>query len=101
MVDARFRKPLDEELLIEQARRAGGVVTIEENVLEGGFGQAVRACLDNAGVRVPLASLGVDDAFVPHGDQRGLRASLGLDTGGIVRAVLDLIGARRAGEETA
>ena len=100
VADARFRKPLDTELLAHLAATCGRLLTVEENVLEGGFGQAVCAWLQNAGLPARVRCLGVDDVFVPHGDQASLRRQLGLEAGGIVKAALELLG-RRGAEQTA
>jgi len=97
VADARFRKPLDERLLLRLADGCGRLLTVEENTLEGGFGQAVAACLQRAGRSgVALRMLGVEDCFVEHGRPGQLRARLGLDAGGIVKAALELAGGRRA-----
>ena len=66
VADARFIKPLDEKLLTEQARRAKLVVTVEENVLAGGFGEGVLDALSLAGIETPTLCLGVPDRFVSH-----------------------------------
>jgi 1-deoxy-D-xylulose-5-phosphate synthase len=101
VVDARFVKPLDTDLIVELAREAGHVLTIEENVLAGGFGQAVAACLQANRVQVPLVSVGVPDQFIRHGDPAALRGELGLDTGGIVKAVLELVAQAKASKQSA
>jgi 1-deoxy-D-xylulose-5-phosphate synthase len=91
VADARFRKPLDQDLVEKLARDAGRLLTVEENVLDGGFGQAVCSLLEECGIKVPVTTLGVPDTFVPHGDPAALRRSLGLDAGGITKAALELL----------
>ena len=66
VVDARFIKPMDVNMLVEQARRARLVVTIEENVIAGGFGEGVLEALARAGIEKPVLTLGVPDKFIPH-----------------------------------
>ena len=66
VVDARFIKPMDEALLTQQARSARMVVTVEENVLSGGFGEGVLEALARAGIQRPVLTLGVPDRFIPH-----------------------------------
>jgi 1-deoxy-D-xylulose-5-phosphate synthase len=99
VVDARFVKPLDEELVVAEASRAGRVVTVEEGCLPGGFGSAVLEALERrglltAGLRV--RRLGLPDAFVTHGDPAKQRAELGIDKDGIARACREIVGDRRA-----
>ncbi len=101
VVDARFAKPLDTELIVRLSKEAGRVLTVEENVLSGGFGQQVGACLQENGLTVPVRSLGVADQFLPHGNPAVLRREQGLDTGGIVKAGLDLAGLAKVNERSA
>jgi 1-deoxy-D-xylulose-5-phosphate synthase len=75
VVDARFVKPLDAELLERLAASHERIVTIEENALAGGFGSAV---LEQLGASVPIVRFGLPDAFVPHGDRAALLQDLGL-----------------------
>ena len=92
VVNARFVKPLDRDLICPLAERIGRVVTVEENVCQGGFGSAVLECLAEAGVCVAgLRMVGVPDAFVEHGAQKILRAKYGIDSQGIVEAVRRLL----------
>ncbi len=84
VVDARFVKPLDRELILGEARRTGRVVTVEENVLQGGFGSAVLELLAEEGVCVPVLRLGLPDAFIQQGSQEELRALHGLDRDGMI-----------------
>ena len=64
VADARFIKPMDERLLTEQAAKAKLVVTVEENVLAGGFGEGVLDALSRAGIETPTLCLGVPDRFI-------------------------------------
>jgi 1-deoxy-D-xylulose-5-phosphate synthase len=87
VVNGRFIKPMDEKLLTEVAARTRRILTLEENVLIGGFGSGVGEALARAGSLIPLKSLGIPDVFVAHGSQETLRKSLGIDLDGIVRTV--------------
>jgi 1-deoxy-D-xylulose-5-phosphate synthase len=91
VVDARFVKPLDAELLTAEALRTGRVVTLEENALMGGFGSAVTELLTGQGVNVPVLRIGLPDRFVEQGSQGELRQRYALDAAGVagrVRAFL-------------
>ena len=91
VVNARFVKPLDSELIIDLAGRLKRVVTVEENTLHGGFGSNVVALLQKSGISdIQVKSIGLPDEFVEQGDQSILRSKYGLDAEGIVREVLTL-----------
>ena len=78
VVNMRFVKPLDVELLREQAGSKKLLVTMEENVLAGGFGSAVGEFLLDEGFAVPLLRFGIGDSFVEQGTQKELRELCGL-----------------------
>ncbi len=99
VIDARFVKPLDEELVLAEARRARRVVTVEEGCLPGGFGAAVLELLEGRGLLgegILVRRLGLPDAFVTHGDPAKQRAELGVDEGAVARACRELAGDRKA-----
>ncbi len=87
VVDARFIKPLDSELIIAQAEKVPFVITAEENSLQGGFGAAVLELLSDTGLTIPVLRVGIPDNFVGQGTQKELRAQLGLDAEGIMEKV--------------
>jgi 1-deoxy-D-xylulose-5-phosphate synthase len=87
VANMRFVKPLDEALVLRLATSHDLVVTVEENVLEGGAGSAVLESLAAQGVEVPVLQLGLPDHFVEHGDPAQLLADCGLDAPGIARAI--------------
>ena len=89
VVNARFVKPLDIDLIGDLAGKIPNILTVEENVCPGGFGSAVLEALHDAeisGIRVKR--LGIRDAFVEHGAREVLRAKYGIDADGIVRAAV-------------
>jgi 1-deoxy-D-xylulose-5-phosphate synthase len=99
VIDARFVKPIDAELIVAEASRAGRVVTAEEGCLPGGFGAAVLELLEERGLvsgGVAVRRLGLPDAFVTHGDAAKQRRELGIDADGIARACRELAGGRKA-----
>jgi 1-deoxy-D-xylulose-5-phosphate synthase len=86
VINARFIKPLDEELILSTASRVKRIVTVEENVLAGGFGSAVLECLNKAELDdVSVRRIGIEDEFVEHGSQSILRKKYSLDDEGIYR----------------
>ena len=88
VVNARFVKPLDRELILGWARRTGHLVTVEENALQGGFGSAVLELLEEERVTgVKVKRLGIPDRFIEQGSQAQLRKDLGLNAAGIAAAV--------------
>ncbi len=84
VVDGRFVKPLDCELILAQAEHAPFVMTVEENALQGGFGSAVLELLADNGLSVPVIRVGIPDQFVEQGTQSELRALLGLNVDGLI-----------------
>ncbi|NLY76039.1 MAG: 1-deoxy-D-xylulose-5-phosphate synthase [Firmicutes bacterium] len=92
VVNARFVKPLDEELILRLAESHPNIVTIEENVIAGGFGSAVLEFLVMKGVRVEkFKMLGLPDQFVTHGATEILLEKHGLSVEGICRAVREMV----------
>ncbi len=87
VIDARFVKPLDADLILSQAEKVPFVITAEENSLQGGFGSAVLELLNDVGLVIPVMRLGIPDSFVGQGTQAELRQQLGLDAAGIVAKV--------------
>jgi len=78
VINARFIKPLDQELLLEYAGRTGRIVTLEEHVLAGGFGSACLEQLQELFSGVEVETIGLPDCFVEHGSPEILRARFGL-----------------------
>jgi len=87
VVNMRFVKPLDTELLLEMAGSHDLLVTVEEGCVQGGAGSAVAEALSAEGVNTPLMMLGLPDAFVEHGEPAKLLALCGLDAEGIEQSV--------------
>jgi 1-deoxy-D-xylulose-5-phosphate synthase len=83
LVNMRFVKPLDEDLLIPLATRHRALVTIEENATAGGAGSAVGELLACEGLQLPILQLGVPDRFIEHGSRESCLAAAGLDAAGL------------------
>jgi 1-deoxy-D-xylulose-5-phosphate synthase len=87
VVNARFVKPLDRALICRIASSVALVVTVEENVVRGGFGSAVAEVLAEKGICTPLVTLGLPDKFIGHGRRVDLLEEAGLASEGIAQAV--------------
>ena len=85
VVNARWVKPLDVELIESLVRDGTRVITVEENARAGGFGSAVSEALETMGVTARLKRLGIPDRFVPHATQTEQRREIGLDEEGLLR----------------
>lgn len=89
--DMRFIKPLDEKILHEVGKKFEKVITIEDGVIQGGFGSAVLEFFADNGYRVQTKRLGIPDTFVEHGTPDELYSMLGLDTEGIADSIREMI----------
>ncbi len=94
VINARFVKPLDIDLIANRAKEIKRIITVEENAISGGFGSAVLEELTRFDVEegVKVKMLGLPDTFIEHGPQSLLRKNLGLDAEGIAKEALALIG---------
>ncbi len=95
VVNCRFVKPLDSELVCDLGRRTGRIITVEENVLAGGFGSAVLEVLNSHDIRdVKVSCMGINDVFVEHGSQSIIRKKYGLDMEGILNSAREMLDGR-------
>ena len=96
VINARFIKPLDKEMILKRARETGFIITVEENVLQGGFGSAVLELFEQENItNVVVKRIGLPDRFIEHGAPGVLRKKYGLCEEGIVSGVKALLGSRR------
>ena len=93
IANARFVKPLDEEMILDLARNNNILVTVEEAYLAGGFGSAVMELLEARDLldKLKVIRMGVPDIIVTHGDPKGLLAQYGLDANGIYKKVKETV----------
>jgi 1-deoxy-D-xylulose-5-phosphate synthase len=91
VVNPRFIKPLDEELIAQCARRASVLVTMEDHVLMGGFGSAVMEVLMRLRLRTPVVRVGWPDQFIEHGKVDGLREKYGLTVDAVLEQARPLL----------
>jgi 1-deoxy-D-xylulose-5-phosphate synthase len=93
VVNCRFVKPLDTDLICSLTAKIPNIITVEENVRQGGFGSAVLECLsDNGVMNTRLIRIGIPDTYVEHGPQGLLRYRYGIDAHGILTAAQKLLG---------
>jgi 1-deoxy-D-xylulose-5-phosphate synthase len=95
VINPRFIKPIDREMLDRYAKRVAAFVTFEDHVKMGGFGTAVVEALDEMGLAVPVVRIGWPDQFVEHGKVDALRAKYGLSVEAAYAQVLPLLAGRR------
>ncbi len=92
VVNARFIKPLDRELILSLAGKSARLFTAEENVLQGGFGTAVLELLEEEGVDgIAVTRIGYPDSYVEQGEQPELRAMYGLDAKGLADKIREVM----------
>jgi 1-deoxy-D-xylulose-5-phosphate synthase len=87
LVNMRFVKPLDDDLVVSLATRHRALVTIEENAAHGGAGSAVGELLASEGLLIPLLELGIPDRFIEHGSREECLAAAGLDAAGLAASI--------------
>jgi len=95
VINPRFVKPLDREILKQYAERVAAFVTIEDHVKMGGFGTAVVEALDELGIAVPVVRIGWPDQFIEHGKIDALRAKYGITVDDAQAQVLPLLSHRQ------
>ena len=92
VINSRFVKPLDEDILTEYGAKCGRLITIEENALAGGFGSAVLEAISDKGLtNIKIKRLGIPDKFIEHGTQEILRQKAGLDVETLIHNALKLL----------
>jgi 1-deoxy-D-xylulose-5-phosphate synthase len=97
LINARFIKPLDRDLILEWASETGRVISLEENAVIGGLGSAVLELLSENEMLVPVLTMGLPDRFVDHGTRDELMRELGLDGESVAFRIRDWL--NRAGGE--
>lgn len=88
LTNARFVKPIDEQAVHEACKEHKLIVTMEENVLSGGYGEKVRTCVDELGAPVRVLNIAIPDEYVEHGNVELLKREIGIDADSIVKKIL-------------
>ena len=91
LINASFVKPIDEEAVLDACNNHSLIVTMEENVASGGFGEKVLSCLNKNGLNNKLVSFTIPDAYVEHGNVELLKKEIGLDAESITKGILERI----------
>lgn len=91
VINPRFIKPLDNELISTWAEKTGRIVTIEDNVKKGGFGSAILQLLAEVHLNIPVRTLGYGNKFIEHAPQNILWKNNGLDVSGIIKGTLEVL----------
>jgi 1-deoxy-D-xylulose-5-phosphate synthase len=87
VINMRFVKPFDQELVLEMAKGHDVLVTVEENVLSGGAGSAINCFLQAQQILMPVLNLGLPDCFIEQGSREELLSQCGLDNQGIIQSI--------------
>ncbi|MCI5494235.1 MAG: 1-deoxy-D-xylulose-5-phosphate synthase [Lachnospiraceae bacterium] len=91
LINARFVKPLDEEMLLQLTENHHLIVTMEENVFRGGFGEAVNDFYQNQGASVKVLNIAIPDRYIEHGSIDILKKEAGIDAESVVKAIEELV----------
>ncbi|MCI5224882.1 MAG: 1-deoxy-D-xylulose-5-phosphate synthase, partial [Candidatus Electrothrix sp. AR4] len=91
VINPRFIKPLDNNLIARWARKCGRVVTVEDNVKKGGFGSAILQMLHELHLLIPVRTLGYGNKFIDQAPQQILWKNAGIDVAGIIKGALEIM----------
>ena len=90
MVNARFVKPIDEEKIIELSKNHNLLVTMEENVASGGYGEKVRSFVDEKELNAEVLTVAIPDEYVEHGNVDILKKEVGIDAQSVFDKVIEM-----------
>ena len=91
LINVRTVKPLDKEIILQAGKKFKHVVTIEENVISGGFGSSVAELFSKNNISTDLNIIGLPDEFIEHAHQEELLEKYGLNANGIFKLVLEIV----------
>ncbi|MBI2650223.1 1-deoxy-D-xylulose-5-phosphate synthase [Candidatus Woesearchaeota archaeon] len=92
IVNARFVKPLDEELILQHSKKIKNIITLEEGTINGGFGSAVLELLNKNGIKSNIKIVGVPDKFIEHGKPDIQKKLAGIDKESIKKVIIEILG---------
>jgi 1-deoxy-D-xylulose-5-phosphate synthase len=87
VVNMRFIKPLDENMIQAMAQTHDLLITVEDNAVMGGAGSAINEVLMSKNISIPVINMGIPDKFIDHGTREELLAACQLNSGGIIAAI--------------
>ena len=87
VVNVGFIKPLDKQLIMDAVKGSEKIITVEEGVLDGGFGTAIMELLNEENIRIPVKRLGLPSKFIEHGKREEILAAYGLSAEGIGKII--------------
>lgn len=96
IINARFLKPLDEQMLSELPHYTNTIITIEDGVLAGGFGSSVLEFYEQIDIKMNVFRIGLPDRFIEHGSQKELREMYNLSKNGIIKFILEKLKIRQS-----
>ena len=91
LINPRFAKPLDVKMITHSVVKTGCLVTLEDNVIPGGFGSEINECFNNMGIKASIRNFGFPDTAVPHGSRNELYLKYGLDSSSLTNSIIDFI----------
>jgi len=91
LINARFIKPIDEEYIVKNMAKHKLIVTMEENVLSGGYGEKVRLCLDQNGYNGKVINFAIPDKFITHGSPDVLMSMIKLDSSSMTEQIVSVM----------
>ena len=89
LINARFVKPIDTEAVLEACRDHQMIVTLEENVSSGGYGEKVLRCINDENISVDYLQVALPDAYIEHGNVEKLKGEIGMDADSICQKILE------------
>ena len=91
IINARFVKPIDKELILQYAQKIKNIITLEEGTINGGFGSAVLELLEDNGIKANVKRIGVPDEFIEHGKSDIQKKLIGIDKEGIKKTIQEIM----------
>ncbi|MBI2652623.1 1-deoxy-D-xylulose-5-phosphate synthase, partial [Candidatus Woesearchaeota archaeon] len=91
IINARFAKPIDEDLILKYARKIKNIITLEEGTVNGGFGSAVLELIEDKGIKANVKRIGIPDKFIEHGKPDIQKKLAGIDKESIKKIIMEIL----------